>query len=126
MVKEIAAAEGIPSHFLAKILQQLARKGLLASTKGPTGGFCLKGSSRDMRLVDIVSAVDGLSHYQQCIGGHPLCSDDALCPMHDGWKALHSRIMDYLEKTTIGSLETKLRRKRKELPAKRSRVSRRV
>jgi len=39
MVKNIAEQEEIPAHFLAKILQQLARKGLLRSSKGPTGGF---------------------------------------------------------------------------------------
>src|SRR3974390_1270997 len=38
MVKNIAEQEDIPAHFLAKILQQLARKGLLRSSKGPTGG----------------------------------------------------------------------------------------
>jgi len=37
MVKNIAEQEDIPAHFLAKILQQLARKGLLRSSKGPTG-----------------------------------------------------------------------------------------
>ena len=36
MVKNIAEQEDIPAHFLAKILQQLARKGLLRSSKGPT------------------------------------------------------------------------------------------
>ena len=36
MVKQIAAEEEIPAHFLAKILQQLARKGMLRSSKGPT------------------------------------------------------------------------------------------
>jgi DNA-binding IclR family transcriptional regulator len=42
MVKNIAEQEDIPAHFLAKILQQLARKGLLRSSKGPTGGFALR------------------------------------------------------------------------------------
>ena len=42
MVKNIAEQEEIPAHFLAKILQQLARKGLLRSSKGPTGGFALR------------------------------------------------------------------------------------
>ena len=42
MVKNIAEQEEIPAHFLAKILQQLARKGLLRSSKGPTGGFAMR------------------------------------------------------------------------------------
>ena len=42
MVKQIAARTSAPSHFLSKILQQLARETLLRSNKGPTGGFCLR------------------------------------------------------------------------------------
>jgi Rrf2 family protein len=48
MVKQIAEDASIPSHFLAKILQQLARKGFLRSSKGPTGGFCLRIPAPDI------------------------------------------------------------------------------
>ena len=62
MVKNIAEQEDIPAHFLAKILQQLARKGLLRSSKGPTGGFALR-VDRDEIAWDIVEALDGLAPY---------------------------------------------------------------
>jgi len=41
LVKNISADDGIPLHFLAKILQDLARDGFLKSSKGPGGGFRL-------------------------------------------------------------------------------------
>ncbi len=104
MAKDIAADEEIPAHFLAKLLQQLARKGLLKSQKGPSGGFCLRLKAKDVRLIDIVDAVDGLEHYAKCIVGFPECNDRMGCPMHDSWIALHSRIMDYLRRNTVGSL----------------------
>lgn len=113
MVKQIAAREGIPSHFLAKILQQLARKGLLRSSKGPTGGFCLRTSAKDVSLIQLVEALDGLGDYQRCVSGLSECTDDAPCGMHDSWKQLRSRIMDYLEQTTIADLVTALSQKRK-------------
>ena len=69
MVKNIAEQEDIPAHFLAKILQQLARKGLLRSSKGPTGGFALRVDPSEIRLLDIVEALDGLAPYQQCASG---------------------------------------------------------
>ena len=61
MVKQIAEQENIPAHFLAKILQQLARKGLLRSSKGPTGGFALRKPASEIALVHIVEALDGLA-----------------------------------------------------------------
>src|SRR5438552_2399184 len=101
MVKNIAEEENIPSHFLAKILQQLARKGLLRSSKGPTGGFALRKGPSDIRLLDIVEALDGLGAYQQCASGLSECTDEMPCSMHDNWVNLRSRIMDYLGRNTI-------------------------
>ncbi|MEK7408007.1 MAG: Rrf2 family transcriptional regulator [Acidobacteriota bacterium] len=115
MVKQIAQQENIPSHFLAKILQQMARKGLLRSSKGPTGGFTLRSPAADITLVQIVEALDGLTDYQKCVSGLAECTDDAPCGMHDSWKALRSRIMEYLEQTTIADLTKALIEKRKAL-----------
>jgi Rrf2 family protein len=115
MVKQIAEQEGIPAHFLAKILQQLARKGLLRSSKGPTGGFSLRTSPKDISLIQLVEALDGLTDYQKCVSGLSECTDDSPCGMHDSWKALRSRIMEYLEKTTIADLAAALELKRKAL-----------
>jgi len=113
MVKQIAAEEEIPAHFLAKILQQLARKGLLKSSKGPTGGFSLRQPSGEIRLLDIVEALDGLTEYEKCASGLSECSDEMACAMHDSWKALRSRIMDYLGRNTIADLAKALEQKRK-------------
>ena len=59
MVQHIAEEEKIPAHFLAKILQQLTRKGLLRSNKGPTGGFSLRVPASQITLLDLVEALDG-------------------------------------------------------------------
>ena len=115
MVKQIAEQEGIPAHFLAKILQQLARKGLLRSSKGPTGGFSLRSPAKDISLIQLVEALDGLTDYQKCVSGLTECTDDAPCGMHDSWKLLRSRIMDYLEQTTIADLASALELKRRAL-----------
>ena len=126
MVKNIAEQEDIPSHFLAKILQQLARKGLLRSSKGPTGGFALRMNPGDTRLLDIVEALDGLASYQQCASGLSECSDEMPCSMHDNWKALRSRILEYLERNTIDDLAKALAQKKKFLAASRQRKARRA
>jgi Rrf2 family protein len=115
MVKNIAEQEDIPAHFLAKILQQLARKGLLRSSKGPTGGFALRVDAGEIRLVDIVEALDGLAPYHQCASGLSECNDEMPCSMHDSWAALRSSIMDYLGNNTIADLAKALELKKKNL-----------
>src|SRR2546430_15099954 len=115
MVKNVAEEEGIPAHFLAKILQQLARKGLLRSSKGPAGGFALKVDSSEIRLLDIVEALDGLAPYQECAMGLSECNDEMPCSMHDSWVTLRSRIMEYLGRNTIADLAKALEQKKKAL-----------
>lgn len=115
MVKQIAEQADIPSHFLAKILQQLARKGFLRSSKGPTGGFSLRMPPADVSLIMIVDAVDGLADYERCPAGLAECNDQAPCGMHDSWKALRGRIMEYLERTSIEDLARSLELKKKNL-----------
>src|SRR6202049_5206377 len=92
MVKHIAADNGIPAHFLAKILQDLARDGFLNSSKGPRGGFRLRQPAEEISMLKIVEAADVGRRYGRCIGGSPVCNDRALCAMHDSWKTLRSRI----------------------------------
>ncbi|MCZ2077091.1 MAG: Rrf2 family transcriptional regulator [Bryobacteraceae bacterium] len=113
MVKNIAEQADIPAHFLAKILQQLARKGFLRSSKGPTGGFCLRIPADEITMLQIVDAVDGLTDFHRCPAGMAECNDQMPCGMHDTWKALRSRIMEYLEGTTIEELAQALDQKRR-------------
>ena len=115
MVKQIAEESDIPAHFLAKILQQLARQGFLRSSKGPTGGFSLRYPANDITLLQIVDSIDGLADYQRCIGGMNECNDQMRCGMHDSWKALRGRIIEYLEGTTVEDLAKALEVKRRAL-----------
>jgi len=126
MVKNIAEAEDVPAAFLAKILQQLAKKGLLRSSKGPTGGFALRIEASEIRLLDIVEALDGLGPYQQCASGLSECNDDVPCSMHDSWVALRSRIMDYLGNNSIADLAKALDQKKKTLAQTKQRKARRA
>jgi len=125
MVKNIAEESEIPTHFLAKILQQLARKGFLRSSKGPTGGFALRRPPEDITLLEIVDANDGLAEYERCPSGITECNDEAPCGMHESWKELRSRIIGYLEGTTISDVARSLQQKREALAklAKRRRAA---
>jgi Rrf2 family protein len=126
MVKNIAEASETPTHFLAKILQQLARKGFLRSSKGPTGGFTLRRPADEITVLEIVDAIDGLSEYQRCPSGMTECNDEAPCGMHESWKALRSSILEYMEDTTIADVAAALQQKREALakvPAKKRKSS---
>lgn len=105
MAKQIAEQAGLPSHFLAKLLQQLARKGLVRSNKGPSGGFALGLPHEQIKLLSIIQAVEGIEDFKTCPNGHSPCtSEDPSCQIHNGWTTVRSRIVDYLEHTSLADV----------------------
>ena len=108
----IAQGEGLPAPLLGKVLQQLARKGLLKSRRGPGGGFRLARKPELITLRDVVAAIDGLDQFVECAVGLEHCSDESPCPLHDTWKALRAQMMSYLETTTLADMAAAVAKKK--------------
>jgi Rrf2 family protein len=103
-IKELTKHIKMPSPFLAKILQDLTHKGLLASFKGPRGGFALGKSARDITLFNIVEAIDGVALTHGCVLGFDECSTSDPCSMHNDWKTIRDRIHSMLAKQDIAQM----------------------
>ncbi len=107
-LQEIAQAQSIPAHFLSKILQILVRHKLLSSIKGPNGGFALYKSPKEITLLEVVSAIDGLDIFSKCGIGLKNCSDDHPCPIHNKFKFLRESIRSTLQGETLADLTYKV------------------
>lgn len=101
---EIAKAEDIPLPVLSKVLQELVRKGLLESRRGPGGGFQLSRRPELITLRDIVASIDGLDHFMDCVAGLKVCSEEAPCPLHKTWTGMRTQILTSLETTTLAQM----------------------
>lgn len=99
--RDVAAQEGIPSAFLAKVLHQLVKAGLVSSSPGLTGGFRLRVPAGRITLLEIVEAVDGLGQFTQCFTGVGECNEQSPCPMHESWTKVRTSILNYLRETTL-------------------------
>ncbi|MHB1178617.1 MAG: RrF2 family transcriptional regulator [Daejeonella sp.] len=100
-IKEIASGINSPEHFLAKILQDLSRRGLVQSAKGPNGGFFMDKVTLKRRLSEVVEAVDGNGIFTGCGLGLSYCSESNPCPLHHEFKVIRNQIHEMLQKTTI-------------------------
>jgi len=100
-VKDVAKSIDAPEHFIAKILQELTRKRVLKSVKGPNGGFYLENENLKTSLADIVKAIDGDKIYDECVLGLKACSQKNPCPVHEEYKEIKKKIISMLEKNTI-------------------------
>ncbi|HTY38711.1 MAG TPA: Rrf2 family transcriptional regulator [Bacteroidota bacterium] len=95
-IRQLARTLKIPHHFLAKILQRLTQKGILVSTKGPSGGFALAVPAEEITVFHIVDAVDGVGFTNQCILGFPECSGKNPCALHEQWGGIRENIYTLL------------------------------
>jgi len=100
-VKEIAAATGVPSNYLAKILQQLARAKVLDSQKGFGGGFKVARKLSKISLMDIIDPLERIDKFRQCVLGQRLCNDQVACPLHHTWKAISGQYLGSLMHTSL-------------------------
>lgn len=107
-VKEIATGIDAPEHFIAKILQDLGKKKLIHSVKGPNGGFYMDSLNLKSSISDIVKAIDGDSLYKDCVIGLKACSEKNPCPVHFEYKEIKKNLISMLEENTIADFNEKL------------------
>jgi Rrf2 family iron-sulfur cluster assembly transcriptional regulator len=103
---DIARALDVPANSLSKLLHQLARAGVLRSTRGPRGGFRLAKPAGDLRLSEALAPIEAARLGRRCLLGRAECRDDAPCAAHDQWSALASHIDRFLGETTLASLRS--------------------
>lgn len=105
---EICEGTDLPSHFIAKIMRDLAKADLLTSAKGRGGGFALARDPASICLYDIVEVIDGVQQYKSCVLGLSACDDKHPCPQHDHVKPVRSQILKYLKTTTLETMSQAL------------------
>ena len=107
-IKEVASGIDAPEHFIAKIMQDLSRKKLVHSAKGPNGGFYMDKRDLKSSISDIVKAIDGDSIYTDCVLGLKACSEKNPCPVHFEYKEIKKNLISMIENNTIGNFNEKL------------------
>ncbi|WP_313636468.1 Rrf2 family transcriptional regulator [Empedobacter sp.] len=107
-IKDVAKGIDSPEYFIAKILQEMVRKNLLQSTKGPNGGFHLDEKYMKNSLAVIVRHFDGDKIFSGCALGLKRCSEKNPCPLHQQFKEIRNTLKHLLDTTTINQLVEKL------------------
>ena len=102
-INMIAAGESVPREFLAKILKDLTRSGLLISFQGVTGGYILSRPPREISFLDVIEATEGPLHMNVCTEeGSKNCDQMGDCDMQDFWIAQEKVFKRALAKHKFG------------------------
>lgn len=108
--KTIAAQAGIPAPYLSRIMGDLVRGGLLQSARGPSGGFRLARSPKEISLYDVLARFEAfLADQRPCPFNNQICSDEDPCQGHDGWNKVCETLRNYLRRTSIQQVSVKRR-----------------
>jgi Rrf2 family protein len=104
LISDIAAAVDVPQPFLAKILQNFAKLGLVISSRGSGGGFLLARPAEQITLRQIVEAVEGPIIPNRCLMAGAACDRQKGCNVHPVWRRVQGEVELILDGVTLAEL----------------------
>lgn len=100
---DISQRQGISLSYLEQLFSKLRKQGLVASARGPGGGYRLSRGASDINVAQVISAVDEKVDVTRCEGRGD-CQDGEACLTHELWCALSDQIHDFLNGISLGQL----------------------
>ena len=106
--REIAEQYDIPLELLAKVLQRLARRGLVTSMQGTRGGYRLARATAQISVADIIQAIDGPLTVTACSTEAENCGQYAKCNIRDPLWRIKDRIVSALTTCSLQEIASDL------------------
>ncbi len=103
MASEVATAEKIPINFVRKILESLAKTGLVKSYRGAGGGFTLGREATQISMRQIIEAVEGPFALNECLTSSG-CSQKADCPVTHIWLEVQNAVEGVLGRYSLDDI----------------------
>ena len=102
--QHVAACGDIPSHFLAKIAQQLSRAGIIEIQQGAKGGYRLLVSPEKLTLLDVIETIIGEIFLNDCVLRPESCNASSSCAVNRVWLKARTQLRDTLREVTFAKL----------------------
>ena len=102
--QKVAAHYNLPYSMVANILKQLVSSGLIESTRGQRGGYVLARPADEIKLSQIIEIIDSTFSLVECVHDDDLCKIYQCCPTQRPLSALHNKIQQFLEETTLAEI----------------------
>ncbi|MFH1037642.1 MAG: Rrf2 family transcriptional regulator [PVC group bacterium] len=102
--REIAEREKIPLSYLRRLLQDLAREGLVSSREGAGGGVRLAGDPGRIELIRLIGIFQGKLDLAECLFRNHVCPNRSRCPLRRQLKKIEENVLADLAGITIGGL----------------------
>jgi len=101
---ELGRRTGVPRPYLTKIVQALARQGLVRTRRGTQGGVALLPPPQAISLRRVIEAVEGPIRLNRCLVRPGLCERASTCPVHPVWRRIQSVLLRELDAVRVADL----------------------
>ncbi|HXT87421.1 MAG TPA: SUF system Fe-S cluster assembly regulator [Verrucomicrobiae bacterium] len=101
---DIAEAYGISAPLMAKVLQKLARVGIVSARHGSTGGYTLARDAKLITALEAIDAIDGPLSLTSCVTNHGDCEQTKTCTIKEPLRRVNNTILAVLNKVTISEM----------------------
>lgn len=99
---EIAGQLKVPRYFLAKIMKDVVKAGVLSATRGQQGGFFINNNTLNTSLTTIIRLTDGEEYFNICMLSLQKCNSSNPCPLHSKFEPGRRELFEVCHNTTIG------------------------
>jgi Rrf2 family transcriptional regulator, iron-sulfur cluster assembly transcription factor len=104
LIGDIAEEEDLPTSYLAKIFQELAKEGIVRSFRGAKGGFALARPAHEISLRQVIEAIEGPIALCRCLAPWEGCDKSESCPLHPVLAHAQKQMLAVLDNITLQEL----------------------
>ncbi len=102
--REIAERTGVPAGFLAQVMADLSRSGLVTGRIGRIGGYRLGRPASSISLLEVIETIEGDSRRTTCVLRGGACSEDGRCAAHASFYSAQEALRASLRDATLATI----------------------
>src|SRR4030042_226312 len=112
LLKDISKSQEISLKYLGQLIIPLKIAGLIKSSRGAHGGYFLSRAPKDVKLIDIIAAVEGPLNLVECVDNPAICNRSDFCSTRDIWTEINNKLSIILESYTLQQIKTRYKNKK--------------
>jgi Rrf2 family protein len=116
VISDIANSINVPQAYIAKLLQELSRKNIISSLRGPNGGFFLTEEDKKKSCIDILVALNGVNTMTSCLLSIEQCDENKPCPLHALANPLRNELFENMSNISVSELAKSIEAGETQLP----------
>jgi len=105
--KQLVDALKISDKYLRRLMTDLTKSGIVLSVQGRDGGYVIAKKPEDIKLADIIEAIEGMDKYTGCLLGFENCSDENPCALHSSLGPMRQEFFSVFSNKSLNDLDYK-------------------